>query len=354
MVAAVLVLAVSPAVSAPHPFQLSPVPRFMDRTDRSLLIFQQTVGPWPQEAVSILVESDWLTGRRHVRVDRRHAPDPSIDVVCDGAPWKVPLTQTMERFPSRAGLYVVPEAAATAWLSAATCVLRGVGREITIPIDLLRVAWRPPQRTADAPLLADVVSAFDSSIITVRIDGRLEAVRYIGVDAPTLYPASGPTAAAGEAARVNQELLRIRAVRLELDEQQRDAGGRLLVYVYAGDTMVNAELIRRGLARADVVPPNDRYADLFVALEREARDNAHGLWSPSAVPGPASPVSGRPGVEPVSRWTCPLSHPVKGRAVVEDAMRCRSTDPADAAYLRTRPDRCYVDVREATGDGCSP
>jgi hypothetical protein len=139
-----------------------------------------------------------------------------------------------------------------------------------------------------------------------------------------------------------------------VDEQQRDTEGRLLVYVYAGETMVNAELVRRGLARADVVPPNDRYADLFVALEREARGQARGLWSLSSVPRPTAHVSGRTGVEPVSGWTCPPSHPVKGRAAVEDAMRCRVTEPANPAYTRTRPDRCFVDIRDAMGDGCSP
>ena len=44
------------------------------------------------------------------------------------------------------------------------------------------------------------------------------------------------------------------------------------------DTMLNAELIKEGYAQAMTVPPNVKYAELFVKLEKEARENKRGFW----------------------------------------------------------------------------
>jgi len=79
---------------------------------------------------------------------------------------------------------------------------------------------------------------------------------------------------------VNRGLVIGRRVRLELDVQPRDRYGRLLAYVWVGDTMVNAELVRLGYAQVMTVPPNVRYQDLFLKLQREARDAGRGLWRP--------------------------------------------------------------------------
>jgi micrococcal nuclease len=69
-----------------------------------------------------------------------------------------------------------------------------------------------------------------------------------------------------------------RRVRLELDVQERDRYGRLLAYVWIGDLMINAELVRRGYAQVMTVPPNVRYQALFLRLQRDARGAGRGLW----------------------------------------------------------------------------
>ena len=68
-------------------------------------------------------------------------------------------------------------------------------------------------------------------------------------------------------------------MRLELDVRQRDRFGRLLAYVYVGEMMVNAELVRLGYAQVMTVPPNVKHASLFLALQREAREAGRGLWA---------------------------------------------------------------------------
>jgi micrococcal nuclease len=81
-----------------------------------------------------------------------------------------------------------------------------------------------------------------------------------------------------------------RTVRLVPDRERRDRYGRLLAYVYVGPTMVNAELVRRGLARAYPFAPNTAHAAEFARLERAARRRGLGLWGPAE----GGPPWGRP------------------------------------------------------------
>jgi micrococcal nuclease len=50
------------------------------------------------------------------------------------------------------------------------------------------------------------------------------------------------------------------------------------LYVYVGKVMVNAELVRLGYAQVATYPPNVRHQDLFLRLQREAREARRGLW----------------------------------------------------------------------------
>jgi micrococcal nuclease len=129
-------------------------------------------------------------------------------------------------------------------------------------------------------LTAVVLRVVDGDTIYVNLAGRDEKVRYIGMDTPEVHhPRRGEEPGGREAARLNRQLVEGRTVRLELDVQHRDRYGRLLAYVYVGDVMVNAELVRRGYAQAMTVPPNVRHASLFLKREREAREAGRGLWA---------------------------------------------------------------------------
>jgi micrococcal nuclease len=125
----------------------------------------------------------------------------------------------------------------------------------------------------------EVVRIVDGDTIHVRIGARVEKVRYIGVNTPEVHhPSKGEEPGGREAAEVNRTLVAGRHVRLELDVRERDRYGRVLAYVWVGDHMVNAELVRRGYAQVMTVPPNVRYQDLFIKLQRDAREAGRGLW----------------------------------------------------------------------------
>jgi micrococcal nuclease len=124
-----------------------------------------------------------------------------------------------------------------------------------------------------------VVRVVDGDTIDVRIGARVERVRYIGVNTPELHhPRRGEEPGGRKAAGVNRDLASNRRVRLELDVQARDRYGRLLAYVWVGDLMVNAELVRLGYAQVMTVPPNVRHQALFLKLQRDAREAGRGLW----------------------------------------------------------------------------
>ena len=146
---------------------------------------------------------------------------------------------------------------------------------LLVALCLVGSAWAGQAATLEGV----VVKVVDGDTIHVRISEGVEKVRYIGVNAPELHhPRRGEEPGGREARDVNRQLVAGRRVRLELDVQARDRYGRLLAYVWVGDTMVNSELVRRGYAQVMTVPPNVRYQRLFLDLQRDAREAGRGLW----------------------------------------------------------------------------
>lgn len=121
----------------------------------------------------------------------------------------------------------------------------------------------------------------DGDTAVMTIGGRSEYVRYIGIDTPEMnwdnVPASEKCAI--EATDFNESRLKAgNEVELEFDEELRDRYDRILAYVRVDGRLLNADLLRKGLAETLTIPPNDRYADDFSALERKARERAPYLW----------------------------------------------------------------------------
>ncbi|HEX5527640.1 MAG TPA: thermonuclease family protein [Solirubrobacterales bacterium] len=137
-------------------------------------------------------------------------------------------------------------------------------------------------RLGEEPLrsaVAYVIRAVDGDTIEVRLDGRAEDVRYIGVDTPETVKPGTPVQCFGPRAhRFNARLVTGRRVRLDFDAERRDVYGRLLAYVHLGRRFVNAELVRRGLARTLEIAPNTSFARRFKRLQTAAARAGRGLW----------------------------------------------------------------------------
>ncbi len=138
------------------------------------------------------------------------------------------------------------------------------------------------------PVTARVTDVVDGDTIEVGLpDGSREDVRYIGIDTPETVKPDTPVECGGPRAHdVNERLVAGRTVTLRFDAERRDVYGRLLAYVYLSRTgpgarpplFVNAELVRRGLARTLTIPPNDSFAALFERLAARAGARGRGLW----------------------------------------------------------------------------
>jgi micrococcal nuclease len=151
----------------------------------------------------------------------------------------------------------------------------------------LAACEQPTTRPADT-VEALAIRAVDGDTIEVEIEGESYKVRYIGIDTPELHHPTKPVGYyAQEAYEKNRELVEGKTVFLEKDVSETDRYGRLLRYVYVGDVFVNAYLVQHGYAQVSTYPPDVKYQERFLELQREAREAGRGLWGP--VLTPASP-----------------------------------------------------------------
>jgi micrococcal nuclease len=137
------------------------------------------------------------------------------------------------------------------------------------------------------PVSAQVTDVVDGDTIEVELaDGTGEDVRYIGIDTPETVKPDAPVECGGPRAHhLNERLVSGRAVTLRFDAERRDVYGRLLAYVYLPPSepggrglFVNAELVKRGVARTLTIPPNDSFAELFARLAARAGARGLGIW----------------------------------------------------------------------------
>ena len=128
---------------------------------------------------------------------------------------------------------------------------------------------------------AQVTRVVDGDTVEVRLEGRSERVRLIGIDTPESVDPDTPVQCFAKAAAAEtRRLLAGRAVALRFDAERRDRYGRLLAYVYRNDDrlFVNAALVARGYARTLTIRPNVAHAAQFARLARAARGRGLGLW----------------------------------------------------------------------------
>ncbi|MDP6349874.1 MAG: lamin tail domain-containing protein [Chloroflexota bacterium] len=87
----------------------------------------------------------------------------------------------------------------------------------------------------------------------------------------------------------NEAVLGDGIVRLVPDEEDRDIYGRLLRYVYVGETFVNLELAERGVAVVMRIAPNTRHADEFKEAVAAAEKAGVGcLWDAESLAAEAA------------------------------------------------------------------
>ncbi len=147
-------------------------------------------------------------------------------------------------------------------------------------------------------LLAAGVSA-QTALVDRIVDGDTftltsgEKVRLIGIDTPESQDPNKPVEYySTEAKDQLEQLIGNKQVRLEFGDERTDKYGRLLCYVWVGDTLVNLEMVRQGYAMAYLRFPHSRETE-FLKAEIAARRNAIGMW---ASPRTVQPAANDPGL----------------------------------------------------------
>ncbi len=154
-----------------------------------------------------------------------------------------------------------------------------VGR-VFLLATLLALLPTPVTSQADSTTV-QVTRVIDGNTIEVCcVFGDRVTVRYVGIDTPEIHhPMKGVERAGKEASEANRKLVDGKTVRMEFDVQQFDKYGRILAYVHLEDgSFVNAWLVEHGFAQVMTVPPNVKHQEMFLKLQRGARDEGRGLW----------------------------------------------------------------------------
>lgn len=128
---------------------------------------------------------------------------------------------------------------------------------------------------------AEVIRVVDGDTVKIKVDGKEETVRLLLIDTPeTVHPSKPVQPFGPEASSFTKELLTGKEIQLEMDIGERDKYGRLLAYIYVDGQMVNELLLEKGLARvAYVYEPNTKYVDDFYEIQKQAQQEAVGIWS---------------------------------------------------------------------------
>ena len=124
---------------------------------------------------------------------------------------------------------------------------------------------------------AEVRYVYDGDTILVRVSGRAERVRLIGIDTPeSVSRSTAVECHCPEAADTLRALLPVgTVVRLVRDVEPRDPYDRLLAYVFRVDDelFVNVEMARLGEATELFIGANIAYVDSVRSAVAEARQD---------------------------------------------------------------------------------
>ncbi|MDP4093893.1 MAG: thermonuclease family protein [Bacillota bacterium] len=147
-----------------------------------------------------------------------------------------------------------------------------------IPAELLSV--KKTGIAANSFIDAFVEKVTDGDTVTVNYKGSHLKVRFLDIDTPESVKQGVPIQPyAKEASQFTKKELLNNDVKLVFSKGLRDRYSRLLAYVFLKDgTFFNAELVRNGYARVEVIPPNTLYEDYFNNLQDQAIKDKIGFW----------------------------------------------------------------------------
>lgn len=128
---------------------------------------------------------------------------------------------------------------------------------------------------------AFVVKVTDGDTFEATYKGESHKVRLLCVDTPeSVKQGVEPQPYSKDASDFTKQTLLNQSVKLIFDKEIRDRYGRLLAYaVLKEDIFFNAELVKKGYARVEIVSPNSSLKDYFYSLQETAVKEKVGFWA---------------------------------------------------------------------------
>jgi micrococcal nuclease len=150
---------------------------------------------------------------------------------------------------------------------------------VALAVLVLLYRWYARPETL-APGVYQVDRVVDGDTLVLSNQHR---VRLIGADTPETVKPGHPVEPYGaDAAEFTRRFVAGGLVRLEFDGPRRDKYGRLLAHVWVGDRMLEEELIRAGLARAETgYSYSSGMKSRFLEAQSQAQAAGRGIWSRS-------------------------------------------------------------------------
>lgn len=147
----------------------------------------------------------------------------------------------------------------------------------TVPTEIIgSIQAVYPCIPSSLPISGEVIEVVDGDTIHVLIGGQEFSVRYIGIDTPEINESFGQ-----QAYQYNHSLVYGKKVGLYFDVSETDKYGRLLHYVFVGDTFVNYEMVLKGYAIAKDYPPDTACSDILHQAQDAAAAAKAGIWQPA-------------------------------------------------------------------------
>lgn len=128
-----------------------------------------------------------------------------------------------------------------------------------------------------------VTEVHDGDTVSIRLSGfagipyKTERIRLIGIDAPEIKQEPWGRQAKRHLKKLISESDWV--VGIELDVEERDKYGRLLAYLWdKKGRLINERMIEDGYAVLYTIPPNIKYAEIFISAQKKARSKKVGIW----------------------------------------------------------------------------
>lgn len=197
----------------------------------------------------------------------------------------------------------------------------------------------------------EVISVTDGDTIKVKINGRTETLRLIGIDTPeTVDPRTVVQCFGKEASAKAKEILSGKKVRLEADPTQGelDKYQRLLRYVYLDDgTSFNKWMIENGFAHEYTYNTPYKYQSEFKEAEKSAQKSKRGFWG-NICNGDTTQPAAKPATQP---RVVPIV-PLKQKATTGYTCNCSKTCPnMSCQEAQFQLNECGCSRRDSDGDG---